>query len=489
MIGIQTGKINEYLKQVTNTVCFDRGVDRARRGPLLQRLGAVLSGGSAVAMKRQTLVALYLCLIFGLLRPGDARAFTSLPPGFVDEGVVGGVPAPTAIDWLSTGELLIATQAGILYRWNGGAAQPVLDLSGVTCSGGEMGLLGLAVDPTFQSGERFVYLYYTHREGGQCNDSSNRGNRVSRFSVDGNGSFGNEQVLVDHIPAPGGNHNAGDLQFDKQGLLFISVGDGGQDLQTGAAGDNNGNARRLDLLNGKILRIQRDGGIPGSNPFQGAQSTRCAAAGRAQAGSHRVESAKKHNKHHKRHKHHKHKKRKHKRKNQGNSGVTCQEIFATGLRNPFRIAFDPDDNGNAQRFFINDVGGGAWEEVDDGQAGADYGWNLREGPCPTGTTSNCSPSGNFTEPIHAYSHGSGCVTITGGAFVPDSNNWPGSFDNTYLFADLACGLLFARDTTNGSVTTFGSGTGAVDLKFGPDGALYYTTYEGGGQVRRIRFTG
>jgi glucose/arabinose dehydrogenase len=444
-------------------------------------------------MKRPILVTFVLLLVCGLLLPGDARAFANLPPNFVDEPVVGSVPAPTAIDWLPSGDLLVTSQQGILYQVIGGAAQPVLDLSGVTCSDSEMGLLGLAVDPAFQSGDRFVYLYYTHREGNSCNDASSRANRVSRFSVDGSGAFGNEQVLIDHIRALGGNHNAGDLQFDKQNLLYVSVGDSGKDLQSGVAGDGNGNARRFDLLNGKILRIHRDGGIPGSNPFQGAQTTRCAASGRAQDAGHQATAQKKHGKHHKRHgHHHKHKHRKHKkhekRKNAG-SGAICQEIFATGLRNPFRFAFDPEASGNAQRFFINDVGGGAWEEVDDGQAGADYGWNIREGPCPTGTMTNCSPSGSFTEPIYAYSHDTGCVTITGGAFVPDSSNWPAFLDNTYLFADMACGLLFARDNSSATVTTFGSGTGAVDLKFGGDGSLYYTTYEGGGQVRRIRFTG
>src|SRR4051794_19985759 len=161
-------------------------------------------------MKRLSRMTFALFLIGGLIVPANARAFGNLPPGFVDEPIVGGVPAPTAIDWLPSGELLIASQQGILYRWNGGAAQPVLDLSTVTCSSGEMGLLGLAVDPSFQSGDRFVYLYYTHREGGSCDGASNRANRVARFSVDGSGNFGNEQVLIDHIPAQGGNHNAGD---------------------------------------------------------------------------------------------------------------------------------------------------------------------------------------------------------------------------------------------------------------------------------------
>src|SRR5215208_5041391 len=80
------------------------------------------------------------------------------------------------------------------------------------------------------------------------------------------------------------------------------------------------------------------------------------------------------------------------------SSLICQEIYATGLRNPFRIAFDPNV-GTEPRFFINDVGGGAWEEVDNGLAGADYGWNVREGPCLTGSQTNCPPDNQFTAPI------------------------------------------------------------------------------------------
>src|SRR3954466_10277269 len=192
-------------------------------------------------MRKPGVVWPMLVIIVGLMIPTDAAAFAP-PAGFTDELVVGGVSQPTAIDWLPTGEMVIAAQVGILYRWNGTAAQPILDLTAVTCPGGETGLLGVAVDPAFQTGERFVYLYYTHRQGPDC-EAANRANRVSRFPVDGSGAVGNEQVLIDHLLATGGNHNAGDLQFDKQGLLYVSVGEAG----------NPTNARRLDLLNGKIL--------------------------------------------------------------------------------------------------------------------------------------------------------------------------------------------------------------------------------------------
>jgi glucose/arabinose dehydrogenase len=356
-----------------------------------------------------------------------------------------------------------------------------------------MGLLGLAVDPAF-SGNRFIYLYYTHKKGGGGCDAANRANRVSRFTVDGDGVPGRETVLIDNIAAPGGNHNAGDLQFDRNGLLYISVGDGGSTPDT---------ARRLNTLNGKILRIDRSGGIPASNPFQGPGTVSCAATGGAQSqvqdgttddkAEKKRKNKKKSNKKHKGNKKKKNKKQKRRqqrRKDRQDQGpvqgptTLCREIYATGLRNPFRIAFDSNDMTGHHRFYINDVGGGAWEEIDVGAPGAHYGWDIREGPCVQGSTTNCPQPSGFSEPIHAYKHQTGCRTITGGAFVPMNTSWPTAYQGDYLFADLACGKISARDAT-GAVEPFATESGAIHLRFGPNDALYYTTYEGGGQVRRI----
>jgi glucose/arabinose dehydrogenase len=432
-----------------------------------------------------------LVIILGLILPADAAAFGSLPSGFQDQLVVDGVTAPTAFDWLPDGDLLITTQEGILYRWDssGGSshADVALDLRDTICSGGEMGLLGVAVDPNFDSGSPFIYLYYTDKQGGNGCGADNRANRVSRFTVDNSGNIGEERVLIDKIPALGGNHNGGDLQFDKNGLLYVSVGDSGEDIITGDGQDNNGNARRLSLLNGKILRIKTDGSVPNDNPFIGSDSVPCAATGKAPATKAGVQAEKKHHKGKKAGKRAKHKHKK-KRRHLRNASI-CQEIFATGLRNPFRIAFDPDSGASNQRFFINDVGGSAWEEIDEGAKGADYGWNIREGPCKTGTTDNCSPDSRFEEPLFAYEHGA-CGTITGGAFVPDDSGWPAEFLHSYLFADFNCSTLFViSDTDPGAeADEFGTGTTAVHLAFGPDNALYYSDV-GNGQIRRIRFTG
>lgn len=223
-------------------------------------------------MKNTRASIVVLSVILGLLWPVKAASAFTGPAGVVDQPVVGGVPAPTAIDWLPNGELLVATQGGVLFRRTGaGAAQPVLNLSGRVCATGEMGLLGLAVDAAF-SGNGFIYLYYTRAgAGGECGPA-NRANRVSRFTVDSNGGINNstEFILVDNIAAPGSNHNAGDLQFDRNGLLYVSVGDGGSTPDT---------ARRLDTLNGKILRIEADGNIPADNPYTGLGTERCNSVG------------------------------------------------------------------------------------------------------------------------------------------------------------------------------------------------------------------
>ena len=378
-------------------------------------------------------------------------AATALPPNFTDSLVVE-VPAPTAVAFVPDGRMLIATQTGPLRLFDGTSllASPVLDLSRVVCNSEEDGLLGVAVDPAFASNGR-VYVYYTHAQGGACF------NRVSRFTMSGNtASPSSEAVLIDGIPATGGIHNAGDLHFGKDGYLYVSVGDGGCDYagDSGCGGSNDA-SRDENVLVGKILRITADGGIPPTNPFQGAGTARCN-AGTVSA------------------------------------GLKCQETYARGLRNPFRIAFDPNASGT--RFFINDVGQNLWEEVDAGQAGADYGWNEREGPCANGSTTDCGPPpAGMTNPIFAYDHADGCSSITGGAFVPNGV-WPG-YDAAYVYGDYVCGKLFVLRESGGSYssTEFSTGAGSpVDMRFGPYGstqALYYTNYVNGGQVRRIAFTG
>jgi glucose/arabinose dehydrogenase len=393
---------------------------------------------------RSTAVLLTLCAV--LLAPVDAWA-QSVPAGFTTSLVTADVESPTALAFLPGGTLLITDKAGKLYilPYGGTTATPALDLSARVCAFGERGLLGVAVHPRFGSGANWIYLYYTARR------SDNRCvNRVSRFRlVAGVVQPSTEQILLNNMPSLRGNHNGGDVQFGRDGFLYVSIGESGVPAL----------AQRRNVLAGKILRITADGGIPRSNPFTGERTSRCNVTGRT--GSKR----------------------------------TCREIFALGLRNPFRIAFDPSSRRNQPRFFINDVGQSTWEEIDRGIAGANYGWPLREGPCLQGSTAkkDCgAPPKAFTNPIHAYRHATGCRSITGGAFVPDNAGWPRPYRDDYLFADFVCGKIFRLQPQGDRFkrTIFAANVGNVThMTFGPQGDLYYAnaSFAGTGQVWRISF--
>src|SRR5688500_17495920 len=342
---------------------------------------------------------------FSLFSSSSSTTYSAVPPvppNFEDVAIAS-VTAPTGLAFTPDGRLLITTQVGQLRVYQNGTllATPALNIAGRICTNSERGLLGIAVDPVFAI-NRFIYLYYTLNRTGSCDGTAVH--RVARFVLADNNTVdtSTELVLIDNIHSPAGNHNGGDLHFGKDGLLYISVGDGGCDYanNSGCAGANDA-ARDRHVLLGKILRITRDGAIPASNPFQGANSGRCNVTGSTTAGN------------------------------------WCQETFASGLRNPFRIAFDPNAAGT--RFFINDVGQGAWEEIDEGIVGADYGWNIREGPCVNNSTTNCgSPPAGLTNPVFAYRHTSDCSasgvagnSITGGAFVPNGV-WPSRYNGGYL---------------------------------------------------------
>ena len=374
----------------------------------------------------------------------DTRsAAAKVPNGFSDKRVTS-VKSPTAMAFTPDKRMLISTQPGVLRMRKGGATSTsrVLNISRRICSNSERGMLGVAVDPNFSS-NRYVYIYYTYKKHGVCpaNKPTAPVNRVSRFVMSGDTiRRSSEKVLVDNIPSPNTNHNAGDIHFGKDGYLYISVGDGGRDYKgdSGSGGENDA-ARDKNILLGKILRVTRNGKIPSSNPYTGDNSARCG-----------IPSA----------------------NGRTSPGKNCRETFARGLRNPFRMGFDPD--ASRTRFFINDVGQKVWEEIDRGKKGADYGWNLCEGrhdnPDRPGSV-NCR-SKPYTPPIHEYKHTSGCSSITGAAFVPDGV-WPTSYNKSYLFGDYVCGKIFKLTPKSGggySKTAFATGLGRggpVAMTFGP----------------------
>lgn len=418
-------------------------------------------------------LAALICLLLLTLGPAPAPS-EAQPSGFVEATVpgLGSVSQPTAFAFLPDGRMLIASKPGRLLLYEGGALRgaAVFDRTADICDTSERGLLGVAIDPAFASNGH-VYVYYTFDKHNtkatadpDCsfNTSLDPVNRVSRLTLSAGLTTTAETVLIDNIPSPNGNHNAGDLHFGKDGYLYIATGDGGR----------NDTARQRYNLDGAILRITADGGIPAGNPYTGAGTGRCydPAPGGNKSGSVATDQI-------------------------------CQEIFAYGLRNPFRIAFDPNAAGT--RFFVNDVGQGSVEEISEGAPGADFGWNCFEGTKTNKTTGDCNPLPTGTvQPYFQYQRPApagqsaifdGCASITGGAFVPNGA-WPSAYDGAYLFADFVCDKIFVLQQGQGGPTPslFLSNRTATHLAFGPAAgggqALYFADF-GAGAIRAITYTG
>ncbi|WP_257461438.1 PQQ-dependent sugar dehydrogenase [Archangium lipolyticum] len=247
-------------------------------------------------------------------------------------------------------------------------------------------------------------------------------NRLSRFTANGNRAEpGSEKILLELEPLGANTHNGGALHFGTDGKLYVAVGENARSE----------NAPRLDTLLGKLLRLEKDGTIPSDNPF----STRTTGVYRA--------------------------------------------IWALGLRNPFGFAVQPGTG----RLFINDVGASTWEEINEGIAGAHYGWPDTEGP---------TSDSRFRAPLLAYRHGSGTdrgCAITGGTFYnPAGLQFPAEYVGRYFFADYCNGWIRTYNPKDGTVSLFATGLEApVDLDVGPDGSLYYLDRQDD-SVHRIHYT-
>jgi glucose/arabinose dehydrogenase len=250
-------------------------------------------------------------------------------------------------------------------------------------------------------------------------------NRISRFTANGDVAVaGSELVLMDLDNLSATNHNGGALHFGPDGKLYAGVGEN-------AVGAN---AQTLSNRLGKILRINSDGTIPTDNPFFATAT-----------GANRA-------------------------------------IWALGLRNPYTFGFQPGTG----RMFINDVGQNAWEEIDDGIAGSNYGWSTCEGACAT-------PNPNFRDPLFQYGHGTspttGCAIVGAAFYNPPVNQFPASYIGKYFFADLCSGWIRVFDPATKTASAFATGISSpVDLQVGPDGCLYYLAQGNGGEVFRVSAT-
>jgi glucose/arabinose dehydrogenase len=342
---------------------------------------------------------LRLAILIGLLVPASASAG-------VTATVVGTFSSPTyvAAPPGDAHRLFVVEQSGRIELIKDGQEQttPFLDISSeVTDVGGEQGLLSMAFSPDYATSHRF-YVYYTTKN---CPQSPGCDEHISEFTADSSGdtaSAASERVLIT-IPHPSqSNHNGGQLQFGPDGDLYISVGDGG------GGNDTEMNAQRKTTLLGKILRISPQPGgtytIPAGNPFSGGPE--CSSG--------------------------------------PSSSTNCPEIWAYGLRNPWRFSFDSATGD----LVIGDVGQSAEEEIDfahPGQnVGANYGWPCYEGLelDSLAPASECTPLPSpVVFPVLTYPHPANCNGapfcgdgIIGGYVIHDPT-LP-SLDGCYVYGDL-----------------------------------------------------
>ncbi len=293
---------------------------------------------------------------------------------------------------------------------------PFLNIGKKLSKGNEQGLLGLAFHPDFPSNGR-LFVNYTRAE--------DRATVIAEYRKSSNpDQAAREEILLLVIPQPYGNHNGGMIAFGPDGYLYIGMGDGG------SGGDPKNYAQNRNELLGKLLRIdvnQKDTyGVPVDNPFL---------------------------------------------KEPGRP-----EIFAWGLRNPWRFSFDRKTGD----LWAGDVGQDEWEEIDVIQKGKNYGWRLMEGTHCFNPVTNCRKAVTVVDPVAEYAHSSGRCSVTGG-YVYRGEKIP-ALQGTYLFGDFCSGEIWGyRDRE----TQLLQSTDLQISSFGEDlsGEIYVLGY--GGEISLI----
>lgn len=328
--------------------------------------------------------------------------------------------------------LFVVLQEGVINVLNPetGDSETFLDISSLTNPGGERGLLSVAFHPNYQENGWF-FVNYTDTSGDTV---------IARYEVSADpdtADAGSARVLL-NIEQDFSNHNGGQLAFGPDGMLYIGMGDGG------SGGDPNCRAQNMDTLLGKMLRIDVDVQnapyyqVPPDNPFVGA-------------------------------------------------GDPPDEIWASGLRNPWRFSFDRQTGD----LWIGDVGQGEFEEINFAPAsspgGENYGWRIMEGfSCFSSSSNNCNEtpipcnSDLLTDPVVDYDHSNGRCSVTGG-FVYRGQSAP-DLRGLYIFSDFCGGDIMAIDPadplqimilgdTFGNVRTFGEAANG-DLYVEVNGTIY-----------------
>lgn len=324
------------------------------------------------------------------------------------ELVSGGFSNPLEIQHAGDERLFVVEQGGrikILNPETGETNSEVfLNISSIISTGGERGLLGLAFHPNYNENGYF-YVYYTNLSGDT---------QVSRFSVSSDNpdiADPDSELQMLSFTQPYSNHNGGHIAFGPDGKLYIASGDGG------SGGDPHNYSQNRNTLLGKLLRIDVDIAapyIPSDNPFVGVPDTR-------------------------------------------------DEIWAYGLRNPWKFSFDSESDD----LWIADVGQGAMEEINKElytEAGLNYGWRCYEGTLPY-ITGGCPPESELTFPFAEYPRSGGHCSVTGG-YVYRGEEFP-NFQGLYFFTDY-CSRRIGTVDSEGNLTFHGTFTASSITTFGLD---------------------
>lgn len=325
-----------------------------------------------------------------------------------------------------TSKLYVAEQRGVIRVFDNATstaqANVFLDIDSKVDAGGEMGLLGLAFHPDFKNNGYF-YVNYTR-------NTPTRQTVIARFKVNSGAQTadaGSEKILLT-FDQPYTNHNGGKLAFGADGYLYIATGDGG------SGGDPQNNAQNRKNLLGKILRINviaSESGtytIPADNPYK------------------------------------------------GNSEGFREEIYAYGLRNPWRFSFDHANN----NLWVADVGQNEVEEIDIITKGGNYGWKIKEGNRCFDASANCNQA-NLIAPVWAYNQGTDGRSVTGGV-VYRGTKLP-DLTGKYVFGDYVSGKIWSLKYDGSKATDSGDKFSNVSTvsAFGEDAAreLYILDYSAG----------
>jgi hypothetical protein len=323
---------------------------------------------------RLTTLAVLPFLLFPILMSAADDPRIELRP------VATGLDMPVAITHAGDARLFVTLQRGRILIVDAAGTREFLNITSIVLCCGERGLLSVAFHPRYAE-NGFFYVYYTDAEGDIV---------IARYqrSGDPDRADPNSRTLILEIPhREFANHNGGQLQFGPDGYLYIGTGDGG------GGGDSLGSGQRLDTLLGKMLRIDIDGAapytVPSSNPFVGRAGAR-------------------------------------------------PEIWAFGLRNPWRFSFDRITSD----LWIADVGQGAFEEVNlqpaTSTGGENYGWNRMEGAHCFSPASGCN-DGSLTLPVLEYGRENNACSVTGGYRYRGARNT--RLRGTYIFGDYCNGII------------------------------------------------